>query len=93
MIEKLKSVIGYWEVWHLALSMPAFMIAIRFFHTEQKAFMAVMALALLWEIGEWIYEKSTGYKSYNGSVYNFKKNSLKDLLMALIGSLICISLL
>ena len=85
--------IGYWEVWHLALSMPAFMIAIRLLETKQKAVMAVMALALLWEVGEWIYEKSTGYKSYSGSVYNFKKNSLKDLGMALIGSIVCIALL
>jgi len=85
--------IGYWEVWHLALSMPAFMIAIRLLETKQKAVMAVMALALLWEVGEWVYEKSTGYKSYSGSVYNFKKNALKDLLMALIGSIVCIALL
>jgi len=89
----MKKLIGYWEVWHLALSMPAFMIAMKFLHTKQKAIIAVMTLALLWEIGEWIYEKSTGYKSYSGSVYNFKKNVLKDLLMALIGSLICIGLL
>jgi len=85
--------IGYWEVWHLALSMPAFMIAIRLLETKQKAVMAVMALALLWEVGEWVYEKSIGYKSYSGSVYNFKKNALKDLLMALIGSIVCIALL
>lgn len=77
----------------MALSMPAFMIAIKFLHTKQKAFMAVIALALLWEIGEWIYEKIIGYKSYGGSVYNFKKNALKDLTMALIGSLVCIALL
>jgi len=89
----LKKIFGYWEVWHLALSMPAFMVAIRLLETKQKAVMAVMALALLWEVGEWVYEKSTGYKSYSGSVYNFKKNALKDLLMALIGSIVCIALL
>ena len=89
----MQRLIGYWEVWHLALSMPAFMIAIKFLHTKQKAVMAVMALALLWEVGEWIYEKSTRYKSYGGDVYNFKKNALKDLGMALIGSVICIALL
>jgi len=85
--------IGYWEVWHLALSMPAFMVALKFLETKQKAVIAVMSLALLWEVGEWIYEKSTGYKSYGGSVYNFKKNTLKDLAMALIGSIVCIALL
>ncbi len=85
--------IGYWEVWHLVLSMPAFMIALKFLNTKQTALMAVMVLALLWEMGEWIYEKSTGYKSYGGSGYNFKKNALKDLGMALIGGLVCIALL
>jgi len=89
----MRKLIGYWEVWHLALSMPAFMIAFKLFETKQKAVIAVMVLALLWEVGEWMYEKSTRYKSYSGSVYNFKKNTLKDLGMALIGSMICISLL
>ncbi len=88
----MRKFIGSWEVWHLVLSMPAFMIAFKFFD-KQRSFMAVMGLALLWEIGEWIYEKFTGYKNYNGNVYNFKKNALKDLLMALTGILIFVGLL
>ncbi len=84
--------IGYWEVWHFALSMILFMGLYRFLEHKQLCFIIVIGVALLWEVGEWIYEKIIGYKSY-GNVYNFKENALKDLGVALIGSLICIILL
>ena len=86
-MDSLSSIIRYWEVWHLVLSFPAFLIVYRFFD-KQRSFFAVMGLAMLWEIVEYF----TGLNAYS-NVKHFLLNSYKDLGMALIGCLICITLL
>ena len=80
--------IGYWEVWHLVLSMPLFMIAYRLVGYKQMAFLIVIAIAVLWEVAEFFWNLKA-YKDFK----HFLLNSYKDLLMALIGNLICVGLL
>jgi len=94
MTKFLKSLFGYWEVWHLALAFPAFIIMYRWQDgNEQLALMLTLGLALIWELGEWAWQSHKNYEAYGGSGRNLFKNSLKDMLAALLSSLTCIGLL
>jgi len=96
----MKSIIGYWEVWHFALAIILFMwVYIGRFPFDlfwkvigrdpfkQLTLYIVMGIALLWEIGEAFF----GLGAYL-DFKHFLLNSYKDLGVALIGSLICIIL-
>jgi hypothetical protein len=90
MTKFLKKLFGYWEVWHLALAPYAYII---FYNWQdghkQKAFLLTMALALLWELGEWAWQSYKKYEAYGGSGRAFFVNSMKDMLAALLASLAC----
>ena len=84
----MKKFIGYWEVWHLVLAMILYIGLYRFIDHKQLCLTIVMGTAVLWEVAEFFWNLSA-YKS----VKHFLLNSYKDVLMALIGSLICVGLL
>jgi len=97
----MKGIIGYWEVWHFALSMILFMwiymgripfdimwMKLNRDPYKHLTFLIVMGIALLWEFGESFF----GQGNYV-DVKHFLLNSYKDMAMAFIGSLICVGLL
>ncbi len=97
----MRSIIGYWEVWHFALAMILFMwiykgrppfdlmwMKLNREPYKQLTFLLVLGVAVLWEIGEALL----GLSAYSGFKH-FLLNSYKDLGMALVGSLVCIILL
>ena len=84
----MKKIIGYWEVWHLVLAMVLYLGLYRFIDHKQLCMIIVMGVAVLWEVSEYFWNLKA-YKDFR----HFLLNSYKDLLMALIGSIICVGLL
>jgi len=89
----IKKLFGYWEVWHIVLSMILYMIVYRFLYIQnidnrQFSFIVVMVIALLYEGTEFIWNR-TGYKNLRHQFLN----SMKDMLAALLGSVLCVLLL
>jgi hypothetical protein len=84
----MQKIIGYWEVWHLVLAMILYMALYRFIDHKQLCTIIVMGVALLWEVAEYFWN----LKAYKDKKH-FILNSYKDMAMALIGSLACITLL
>ncbi len=95
MTEILRSLFGYWEVWHIVLATWLFM-AIYFARFpfnyywklinrrpfKQLTFLTVLAIAVIWEV----LESQWNTQSYP-NVKAFVLNSYKDLLAAVVGSL------
>jgi hypothetical protein len=98
MTQILRSLFGYWEVWHVVLATWLFMwiYFARFpmnylwkligrIPFKQLTFLIVIAIAILWEI----LEAQWNLKSYP-NFRAFLLNSYKDLLAALVGSVVSI---
>ena len=95
MIKILKKIFGYWEVWHMVLATWLYIIFFQFVFNghKQLSFLAVLGVALLWEIVEYFYEHNKNFESYGGERKAFFVNSMKDMLAALVSCLVCTGLL
>ena len=82
----MKEIIDYWDMWHLLLATWLF-IGLYFIWPKlnlKYTFLIALGIAIGWEAIEYFYNIES-YSSYNA----FYKNSLKDLLMALVSITFC----
>lgn len=95
MTKILKNIFGYWEVWHIVLATWLYIIFFQFVYNghKQLSFLSVIGVAIVWEVIEYFWEQHKNFESYNGDKKAFFVNSMKDMLAALVGSLVCIGLL
>ncbi len=76
----MESFLGYWEVWHMVLATWLFFIVFRFMpYNKHKVFLAVLAVALAWELSEIVWNQAA-YATWRAQFIN----SGKDMLAALI---------
>ena len=84
----IQKIFDYWSVWHLLLASYAYLIAhFKLGWTEQVSFLAVLALAILWEAGEWLWNR----KAY-ASDKAMLKNNIIDIGMAVIAAFVTVVL-
>ena len=95
MTKTLKSIFGYWEMWHMVLATWLYLIFFQFAYNghKQLSFLTVMGIAVLWEVAEYLWESAKDFKSYKGDKKAFFVNSMKDLGAALVSCLVCTGLL
>ena len=81
MLGALSQLFGYWEMWHFLLATWLFFIFLRYIPniTIQKAFLLVLAVALAWELAEFIWNRDA-YSTFQAQFIN----SAKDMGAALI---------
>ena len=57
MNEIIKKIFNYWGVWHMLLACYAFVIVYAIWADLQIAFLAVLALAIVYEASEWLWNR------------------------------------
>ena len=84
----IQKIFDYWSMWHLLLATYAYLIAhFKLGWSEQISFLAVLALAILWEAGEWIWNQDA-YATKKAML----KNNIIDIGMALLALFITVVL-
>lgn len=76
----IKQIFDYWSVWHLLLATYAYLIAhFRFEFSKHESYIAVLALAIVWEALEWTWNRDA-YATKKAML----KNNIIDIGMALV---------